>query len=371
MKICLPTERHLKFEFLGNLLTVNKITIQNKMGRQLMDNLLKNKEYLKVSEKYESINGNNITSNTNKVQDTQFQIALSKRLPDEKMYAVISGKDHRGYDFHRMALVKRVYDNDVFPQPPLTVALGLSSALIVQPNKFSDIYFEVTNRGNKAAQVYFSIKGEKHILYAMTPYRKIMSPDETTSVRVTIAPGPGTYQDRLTFQAGGGAVSVEKSVIVDVGTDIVDTESPDISHTYLSDCTANWGSCQDNVWTIEIKAKDSESGLLQVISNPKGIFFRNEFTSGTKEEVTGYYSGTCCRPEILITAVDRKENAYTKKYNAFHALWGPGAIAGLILGVLFILLLIAIIIIALHKWQKKRTVSYDLPVYRSKLRERY
>lgn len=55
-----------------------------------------------------------------------------------------------------------------------------------------------------------------------------------------------------------------------------------------------------------------------MITNPKGIYFPKGFTSGTKEEVTGTYSESCCNADIQITAIDRIGNKRQISANAFR-----------------------------------------------------
>lgn len=58
-------------------------------------------------------------------------------------------------------------------------------------------------------------------------------------------------------------------------------------------------------------------GILHVGSRPKGLHFPNGFTTGTTEEIIGYYSESCCRPDLELLAYDRQHNRVTKKINAY------------------------------------------------------
>lgn len=59
---------------------------------------------------------------------------------------------------------------------------------------------------------------------------------------------------------------------------------------------------------------------MQLISNPKGLYFPNGYTAGTTERVTGYFSDTCCRPKLQITATDRVGNRRTYTADAYCKL---------------------------------------------------
>lgn len=50
---------------------------------------------------------------------------------------------------------------------------------------------------------------------------------------------------------------------------------------------------------------------------PKGLYFPDGYTAGTKEEVTGIYSDSCCNADLQIIAVDRMNNRYVKQINAY------------------------------------------------------
>ena len=58
-------------------------------------------------------------------------------------------------------------------------------------------------------------------------------------------------------------------------------------------------------------------GLLSITSNPSGIYFPNGYISGTKKELTGYLSGSCCQPEIEFRIFDLNNNRNTLIVNAY------------------------------------------------------
>lgn len=154
------------------------------------------------------------------------------------------------------------------------------------------------------------------------------------------------YRNLITFTVSGPE-RVQKSAAMYVSTNIItDNKEPRLTHRYTSDCTdILLGNCQDGTWIIEVTAEDRESGsicmqickvlefnflilgLLQLTSNPKGLYFPNGYIAGTKEPVVGLYGGSCCQPRIQLTAIDMQNNrrSYTadayckyKKYNNFE-----------------------------------------------------
>lgn len=209
-----------------------------------------------------------------------------------------------------------------FPQQPLIVDVGLGSELITSPARYINVYFEVTNNADRPNNVRFGCADQKYFLTSMQPYNQVISPGETATVRVTLY-AKYAAQDELTFYATGSLGSAEKRAIVDIGTasKVYDDSDPDINYDFTSDCTSVLiGDCRTKSWTVEIRAKDTESGLLQVSTRPAGIYFPNGFTVGTKDEVTGSYSDSCCNDNLQITAVDRSNNRRTRNINPYSIL---------------------------------------------------
>ncbi|KAJ8984489.1 hypothetical protein NQ317_006149, partial [Molorchus minor] len=266
---------------------------------------------------------NNNTDNLKYEKEIDFEI---NRVSREPVYALIQGKDSKGHDFLRMAYVRSYNLNTIFPQPTLTIDVGEGSELITTGLSFPVIL-------------------------------KIISPEETVVVRVNLVTKLGTYQDEIQFTASIGSESFTKKVMIDVGMQVAyDDINPELDYSFSSDCSkVVFSSCEDGTWTVKIKAKDSGSGLLQVSTIPKGIYFSNDFITGTRDQVEGYYSDSCCNPDLQITAVDRLNNRVTKNINAYLSFWGPAQIAALVL--------VALIIYLIVKCVKGRE-NYNLPTYR-------
>ncbi|XP_028129625.1 uncharacterized protein LOC114325689 [Diabrotica virgifera virgifera] len=340
----------LKLDFTGDLGSVENISFFSNDGRILSNNL-----------KY-TIMKNLLVIKNNKRK--QLDIELTN-VTQKSFQVQVEGTDGKGNRFSRLTYVNDYSSNNIFPQPVLSVDVGVSSELIIPNSKTAVITFEVTNLRNSAADTRFYCKDEKSILGSMQPYRTIISPQATAIVTLILSIRYGIYQDLITFTAAVGSEYVEKRVIVDVGSQLTnDNVEPTLDYTYLSDCAkVIFSSCDQGTWTIEARARDQGSGLLQLTSNPKGLIFQEGFTTGTKEEVKGTYSDSCCNADIQLIATDRLNNRKTVTANAYRAMWGPGQIAALILGILLFLLLVALVIYLIVKCVKKRK-QYDLPTYR-------
>ncbi|KAH1029421.1 uncharacterized protein LOC109533822 [Dendroctonus ponderosae] len=255
--------------------------------------------------------------------------------------------------------------SDLYPTQTITVEVGLGSELILAAGKSGEIYFEVTNWGTSTELVTFSCSDLKYLLQKLSTYKRYLDPQESTIVTLYIDGTDGPYEDQITFSVTSKFQIVQKKVILDVGlTQPLDMIAPEIEYSYQSDCTEIWYlGCSKGAWTLEIMAKDVDSGLLKINTEPKGLQISKGYTSGTKDSVIGHYSGSCCDPELEISVVDRKNNKRTIALNAYRARLSIVAISAIVLGIfLFIIVIAVIIVVVLKKWKSKE--SFDLPTYK-------
>ncbi|KAF7278817.1 hypothetical protein GWI33_007932 [Rhynchophorus ferrugineus] len=310
-------------------------------------------EKFKNNKKYGMYEIDNTSNATGKRYSDQITPPSSGRLRDFKIENIISN----------------IFGNkfgNTNPAETITIEVGLGSELITSALKISEVYFEVRNTGISAQTVSFSCTDDKQILSSLSEYRRDLQPEEITTVVLYLSTKAGIYQDEIIFWAKTRTQSYQKKVLVDVGTQIVDQTSPELTYKYTSDCTGLiFSKCSKGTWTMEINAKDSESGLMSVNSLPKGIYFPEIYSAGTTDTVTGYYSDSCCKPDIQISAVDRMNNKISYTLNAYNTIWSPGAIAALVLGILLFLILIALIIYFVIK-KRKQKESYNLPRYKGR-----
>lgn len=191
-------------------------------------------------------------------------------------------------------------------------------------------------------------------------------PNQKESVRVTIMVPQGSElgaKDKITFTSQG-IVQAQQSVVVTVATNgIVDPWQPTVWYTYGTRCDWRW-NCVGGTWSVEIVARDYESGLLAMKSNPEGLLLRAPFTAGTTEEVKATYSASCCEPRVTITVYDLNRNQRTLQLNVDEPWLGEYAIATVVLACLFLILLIILLVIFCRWCCKRRKMSRDLPTYR-------
>nr|CAD7432636.1 unnamed protein product [Timema monikensis] len=102
--------------------------------------------------------------------------------------------------------------------------------------------------------------------------------------------------------------------------------------------------------------KSTDFGLLQVISQPRGIQFHSTFIAGMKDTITAKYSATCCNPKVDIYAYDIQGNYIRESINVKANSGGlkTGEIAAIVLGILLLIALILFIVFLVKYCKKKR-----------------
>ncbi|CAH1963674.1 unnamed protein product [Acanthoscelides obtectus] len=256
-------------------------------------------------------------------------------------------------------------NTEVFQMPTLLINIVQGSELIIpEGGRTAVIVFKITNNKNTDLGVTLSCQDQRYILQSLKPWRLNLTPLQTATSTLTMSIRPGTYEDELTMYARTGSEVIEKKVIVDVGKAINDYTEPYMDYNFLSDCSrVIFSDCSQGTWTIEVEARDIGSGLLDVTSNPPGLYFPNGFVSGTKENVRGVYSDSCCNADIQLSATDRTNNRKVLYANAYRAAWSPAQISALVIGLILLIVIIIIIVLIVKKYRKKRE-SLDLPRYR-------
>lgn len=153
---------------------------------------------------------------------------------------------------------------------------------------------------------------------------------------------------------------------------IQDTWAPSLHWTYGSRC--EWktgpGVCSQHVWSVEITAQDTDTGILRLQSSPRGLLLRNVFTAGTREPVTATYSASCCQPRVTITAYDAANNQKTVTLDVTDIWLSDAAIAAIVVGVILLIVLIALLVVLCVWCKRRRKQTGELPVYRSRTRSR-
>lgn len=170
-------------------------------------------------------------------------------------------------------------------------------------------------------------------------------------------------KDKVTLTSQGAVQAMQSVVLTVSNNGITDSWAPRIWYTYSTRCDFRQ-SCVGGIWSIEVVARDYESGLMSLRSNPEGLLIRAPFTAGTTEEVKATYTASCCEPRVSISAYDLNRNQKSIQLNVDEPWLSEYAIATVVLAVLFFILLIILIVIWIVWCCKRRRASRDLPTYR-------
>jgi hypothetical protein len=183
-----------------------------------------------------------------------------------------------------------------------------------------------------------------------------LAPNQRESVRVTLAIPQGTElgtKDTVTLTSQGAVQAAQAVMLTVTNNGVTDPWQPHVWYTYSTRC--DWQrSCVGNTWSIEVVARDWESGLLSLRSIPEGLLIRAPYVAGTNEEVKATYSASCCEPRVSITAHDLNRNQRTIQLNVDEPWLSEYAIATVVLAVLFFTLLIILIVICICRCVKRR-----------------
>lgn len=224
--------------------------------------------------------------------------------------------------------------------PRFTIEVNPGSELLVSPNQPARIFFEVTNNRDQIFRAHFECRDQRRFLISMHPQIAWLRPKQAVVVTVeaiVLNAAEDGLGNVITFAVLDGAERIQKTAVMRVvHNKRNDFDEPRVWQKYTSDCTnVLLGRCEDATWAIEITAQDQDSGkgnsvfqtifqhivlflgLLQLTSNPKGLYFPNSYTAGTTEPVTGFYSGSCCESKLQITAIDLNNNRRTYTADAY------------------------------------------------------
>lgn len=249
------------------------------------------------------------------------------------------------------------------------IDIGIQSQLLAAPGSTVNIYYEITNLGLVPMFHNFQVTDELRYLRQLQPTQLVLPPGQVGNVVVTAAI-PATAEvgsrNKITFTTQG-TTTVSQAAYLTVSTTGIqqDTVRPDIWYTYGSRCSGKTapGTCAGGFWSLEITARDYESGLLRISSTPPGIIMRNNFIAGTREEVKATYAASCCQPRVTITAYDLNRNQRSRSFDVIDIYLTDGDIAAIVLGCVLFVVLVILLVYCLCRCVRRRKASRDLPVY--------
>ncbi|XP_050088492.1 uncharacterized protein LOC126572851 [Anopheles aquasalis] len=288
-----------------------------------------------------------------------------------------SGNDEGAVEEHRFARQTELTDEDTgiisgraSIQAITKVDVGVNSQLIGSRGQSLQLYFEVTNYRQTPITYFFRVTDELSFLRTLNPGQATLSPGQSLNVIVTLVIAPTAEigsRDKVTFSTTGvDQVSQAAWVTVSDSAGLADTTRPYLWYTYSSRCEGRStpASCTGAFWTLEITARDYETGLMRISSSPAGLLYKTPFTAGTRDEVRASYTASCCQPRVTVTAYDVSRNVRSLSLDVTDIWLNEAGIAAVVLGILLFIALIILLVLFIRYCIRKRRQSKELPIYR-------
>uniref|UniRef100_A0A182IZ38 Uncharacterized protein n=1 Tax=Anopheles atroparvus TaxID=41427 RepID=A0A182IZ38_ANOAO len=250
------------------------------------------------------------------------------------------------------------------------VDVGVNSQLFGSRGQTLQIFFEVTNYRQTPITYFFRVTDELAFLRSLNPGQATLNPGQSVNVIVTLIVAPTAEigsRDKVTFStAGVDQVAQAAWVTVADSSGLADTTRPSLWYTYSSRCEGRStpATCTGAFWTLEVMARDYETGLMRISSSPAGLIYKTPFTAGTRDEVRASYTASCCQPRVTVTAYDVSRNVRSLNLDVTDIWLNEAGIAAVVLGVLLFIALIILLILLIRYCVRKRRMSKDLPIYR-------
>ncbi|KFB44122.1 AGAP002382-PA-like protein [Anopheles sinensis] len=250
------------------------------------------------------------------------------------------------------------------------VDVGVNSQLIGSRGQTLQLYFEVTNYRQTPITYFFRVTDELAFLRSLNPGQATLNPGQSANVIVTLIVAPTAEvgsRDKVTFSTTGvDQVAQAAWVTVSDSAGLADTTRPSLWYTYSSRCEGRStpATCTGAFWTLEVTARDYETGLMRISSSPVGLIYKTPFTAGTRDEVRASYTASCCQPRVTVTAYDVSRNVRSLNLDVTDIWLNEAGIAAVVLGVLLFIALIILLVLLIRYCIRKRRQSKDLPIYR-------
>uniref|UniRef100_A0A182PA51 Uncharacterized protein n=1 Tax=Anopheles epiroticus TaxID=199890 RepID=A0A182PA51_9DIPT len=297
---------------------------------------------------------------------------------DVQLYSGGSSKLPRSSgDDHRFARQTELTDEDsgiisgrASIQAITKVDVGVNSQLIGARGQALQLYFEVTNYRQTPITYFFRVTDELAFLRSLNPGQVTLNPGASVLVTVALVVTPTAEigsRDKVTFSTTGvDTVSQSAWVTVSDSAGLADSTRPSLWYTYSSRCEGRStpATCTGAFWTLEVMARDWETGLMRISSSPAGLLYKTPFTAGTRDEVRASYTASCCQPRVTVTAYDVSRNVRSLNLDVTDIWLNDAGIAAVVLGVLLFIALIILLVLLIRYCIRKRRQSKELPIYR-------
>lgn len=289
-----------------------------------------------------------------------------KNLQGKPSLVEMMGHNSNGEVFTRVSNLTKV-DNIVIVPPPFNIELNPSSQLITRPGQALQLTYDVTNNLDIPQLLVFYMRDQLAFLQRVVPVQFLVPPRKTIPVVGYLGISQSATEgqtDRVNFHAQSQTIQreiIKSSVVYVQQEQTSDVWSPSIWGTWKSTCTGAWdtATCATNTWTIDFEIQDRDSGLLSVITYPKGIQFRTDFVSGTREKVIAYYTASCCSKKVEVIATDLRGNTNRQTFDVGSQFLNAGEIAGISVGVIALILIVIIIVLAILLCRRRESLRLE------------
>ncbi|KAG0711995.1 von Willebrand factor A domain-containing protein 7 [Chionoecetes opilio] len=258
------------------------------------------------------------------ILDEHFFI-LSDDLPVGAFYIQVEGYLESGNPFIR------IYSTMAQSVECLVELMMADSVLSAIPGETTQATFRVHNYGPKAEFRYTAID-EEEFISSWSPVKSTISSmgfvDIPVDFVVPSTTSPGTTST-ITFTANSLLTETNVNTYITyylVLDKDVDSEPPTCTSSSVPDCTGfdTDDTCSGKSWVVQATLQDSDSGLLQVYTQPDDGLTLDGFTTATTDPVKATFTSSCCLRAMTMVGVDVRGNLG-------YCQWDLGPLKGTVL----------------------------------------
>ncbi|XP_054273601.1 uncharacterized protein LOC128993618 [Macrosteles quadrilineatus] len=245
---------------------------------------------------------------------------------------------------------------------PVTLRVNPQTSLYVRAGQVTTLYFDATNNNDWNAFFAFYCDTTSSTVQSVQPYERWISRQETATIRVVIRTGNVAATSEtvtftaVTYSSFGENPTMIKTYLFAGQQQVSDSTSPQVSYTINGDCryADTPSTCNAATWGFQANIQDSTSGLLSVETVPTGFEFTSDFIAGTRDQMSGRYTNSCCYNKVDLIATDLNGNQFRTSIDIYNVWLSPGAIVAIVVGSILLLLIIILICCAVGYCIRRR-----------------
>ncbi|XP_053477848.1 von Willebrand factor A domain-containing protein 7 [Ictalurus furcatus] len=249
------------------------------------------------------VSNTNVANGTMEQMDGGNFLVTVNQVPEGEFVVMMNGEDTTTSSYFQRQTTTQM------SQTKVTVKAVVSRAMV--PGKDFKVLFTVTTNG--AGGVFnINAKNDKDFPLTYDPSLTVNTGGHTSGT-VTVKPPANTASGTdvtLTILAEGPVAAdsnyavLRLSVLAEL-TDFTPPKCEIIGTTAI--CPSN---CSQSSWNLSVNITDGNGTGIEHISIQKGSgkFFSETVEDGGITVVMGYYTASCCSPDVIVTAVDKVGN---------------------------------------------------------------